>query len=668
MLLVIMAGCAHHKDNYFLPVTDKAYHEIITGAGREVFGPLDSLYRADRSNGELLLRIYQCKKEFYYRHEVTDTNNIYVDSIIYTLEHFDLKDKYPAIYADALNNKGNMFFEVNDLKTAFEYYYKARVAVVMTGDTCLLGDQSYHLGMICYRQEKYSEAISHFQSSMDETGRCKAGNVIFYRRCELMTNIALSLDHLGFYDSALVQYGQLLTYIDTEHVKYTDPNINKFNEVAHAVAYGNIANVYIKQQKFDTAIALLKKGIAVNSKTAYDNRDALYSSMKLAELYNTLNDDKNMLLTLQSMKAPMDSMRDEAIVVRWNLLMYDYYKLKQDWHSAVNFIDPYLQHKESVEQKTKTLKQTDYAQVMQNQEKEYQLSLLRKNNQVANAYLIASGSFIVIILIAIVGVLYIYTRSRKNLAAQKVLNDKINEQNKQLETAMSDLVSSNREKDRILHVVAHDLRSPVSAITMIVELVMDETPEGEQKDMLRLINTSCQSQLALINELLARSNKSENNKKQPTELFDMNELVNNSTALLRFRAKEKNQELVLQDLQQPVMINANKENIARVVSNLITNAIKFSPANEKIYISLSATNKEVTLCVKDNGIGIPEKNKSQVFEAFTSAKRRGTSGEQSFGLGLSISKQIIEDNNGRIWFESEEDNGSAFYISLPVVE
>ncbi len=665
-LLACMAGCRHTDARYFEPVTDAVYKKIKVGAGPEVLYTLDSLTAHDNNNGELKLRVYQCKKEYYYRREATDTNNLYVDSIIYALEHYNLKDKYPAVYADALNNKGNMFFEVNNLATAFEYYYKARVTVVMTGDTCLLADQSYHLGMICYRQEKYREAIKYFISSWNETGRCKDVNVVFYRRCELSTNIALAQDHLGQHDSALKKYEYLLAYIDTEHVKIDDPNINKFAEVAHAVAYGNIANVFIETGKYDTAIKLLNKSIAINTKPAYDNKDALYTSMKLAELYRKTGNDVMMLATLNGMQHAMDSIRDEAIYMRWNKLMFDYNRQRGDWHNAVDVISSYLQHKDTLEHKTQAFKQTDYAQLMQNQEKEYQLSILRKNNEVANAYLVASIAFIGIILIVTGGVLYYYKRSRSTVKEMRTLNDKINTQNKQLATAMDELVVSNKEKDRILHVVAHDLRSPVSAITMLTELVMDEVHDQDALNMLRLINVSCQSQLSLINELLARSNKADAKNKALPERFDIDELVDNAVSLLRFRAGEKQQELVLKGIGKPVYVTANKENITRVINNFITNAIKFSKPGDKVEVSVTASANTAIISVTDTGIGIPDKMKPQVFDEFTDAKRKGTQGEQSFGLGLSISKKIIEENGGRIWFESVEDKGSTFYISLPV--
>jgi len=109
----------------------------------------------------------------------------------------------------------------------------------------------------------------------------------------------------------------------------------------------------------------------------------------------------------------------------------------------------------------------------------------------------------------------------------------------------------------------------------------------------------------------------------------------------------------------------NREKIWRVISNLISNAIKFSPKGAVIYVIVNQKHQGVEICVKDYGIGIPDKLQQQVFNMFTEAKRPGTDGEKSFGLGLSICRQIVEKHSGRIWLKSESNNGSSFYVYLP---
>ncbi len=84
-----------------------------------------------------------------------------------------------------------------------------------------------------------------------------------------------------------------------------------------------------------------------------------------------------------------------------------------------------------------------------------------------------------------------------------------------------------------------------------------------------------------------------------------------------------------------------------------------------ILVKVINLDNEVQISFKDHGIGIPDKLKNQIFHMFTDAKRPGTEGEKSFGLGLSICQQIIEKHNGRLWFKSDTENGTTFYFSLP---
>src|SRR6202042_2421381 len=99
-------------------------------------------------------------------------------------------------------------------------------------------------------------------------------------------------------------------------------------------------------------------------------------------------------------------------------------------------------------------------------------------------------------------------------------------------------------------------------------------------------------------------------------------------------------------------INIDRERIERMINNLLGNAIKFSTVGQEIVIELEQKDKTVLITVKDNGIGIPPEMQNEVFNIFGSTRRKGTAGEKSFGLGLSICKQIAEAHDGKIWVQS----------------
>jgi signal transduction histidine kinase len=137
--------------------------------------------------------------------------------------------------------------------------------------------------------------------------------------------------------------------------------------------------------------------------------------------------------------------------------------------------------------------------------------------------------------------------------------------------------------------------------------------------------------------------------------------------MLVFSAKEKEINIEINITKDPIMLNADKDKIDRVISNLVTNAIKFSKRGSIIFVTLQKKDGYAEIIVKDNGIGIPKELQEKVFDLFTKAKRKGTAGEKSYGLGLAICKKIVEVPNCKINVESVEFKGSSFIIHLPIM-
>jgi signal transduction histidine kinase len=198
-----------------------------------------------------------------------------------------------------------------------------------------------------------------------------------------------------------------------------------------------------------------------------------------------------------------------------------------------------------------------------------------------------------------------------------------------------------------LRTVAHDLRNPLGGIASLTGIMVEET--GYDTDLqyqLKIIKDTSSDTLELINEILEATNNTPTDLKK--QLVEVNSLLNNSIELLRFKASEKHQKIILAPLTTVEQLYINREMIWRVISNLISNAIKFSPVGETIHLKSVNESSHVQISVADHGIGIPDEMKDKVFNMFTDAKRAGTIGEKSFGLGLSICKQIIEKHNGKI--------------------
>lgn len=255
------------------------------------------------------------------------------------------------------------------------------------------------------------------------------------------------------------------------------------------------------------------------------------------------------------------------------------------------------------------------------------------------------------ILLYVLSLLYFKTIYFKNL--------------QQLEATNKALAITTRQKDQILSTVAHDLRSPISNITNITELIQaDKLSQEDKANFLRLIHQSSRSALNLINDLLQNSDT-----QVRTSMFktvELNQLINSWIPSLQLRASEKDIQILTHFFSMPIDISIDVDRIERVVTNLVNNAIKFSSEGGKVSIQVSAEYNKAFITVMDQGIGIPKEKQALVFEMFSKAQRIGTAGEKSFGMGLSICKQIVEQHHGAISVQSEEGKGSTFIIQLPI--
>jgi signal transduction histidine kinase len=452
-----------------------------------------------------------------------------------------------------------------------------------------------------------------------------------------------------------------LDYIDKEGIRFNERK--NLLDVARGVVYGNEAKVYIQSNNFHIAEILLKKSIAINLRKGNDNRDAESSELRLAHLYYQVNKIDSLKKILQVVRPQLDSIKNLDVEVDWNLMQANYFINKNNSHAALNYFIKYDALKDSIITINKALKEADISGQIKRLEKEYELGQLKKNDHLKSFYLKVEAALALMLLFIVFMILFTWQKSRKNIKTLGSLNDQINRQNYDLEHALQELKLSIQEKDRILRTVAHDLRNPIGGIASLTEAMAHDEYTTEQREMIGLIKETSHNSLELINEILEITNNE--TASQNRELVDINSLLNHSAELLRFRAAEKKQEIKLELLQTPQELFISREKIWRVMSNLIVNAIKFSPEGSVIYVKITDNAKDVSIAVKDSGIGIPDDIKDKVFNIFTEAKRPGTSGEKSFGLGLSICKQIIENHHGKIWFDSDVNNGTTFYVSLP---
>lgn len=230
--------------------------------------------------------------------------------------------------------------------------------------------------------------------------------------------------------------------------------------------------------------------------------------------------------------------------------------------------------------------------------------------------------------------------------------------------------AASQAKTEFLANVSHEVRTPLNVIMGMTELTLDTELSDEQKETLRVIQSSSEALLSLINDILDFSKIEVGQIEIEDTVFSVRELVEGVAETLSVRAFEKGLELlcyVEQDV--PDSLKGDPTRIRQVLWNLAVNAIKFTDDGE-VFIKVEKANAgsgvDVRFAVSDTGIGIPDEHRENIFEKFSQVDNSTTRTFGGAGLGLSISKSLVELMDGKIWFESEAGKGSTFYIRLPL--
>ncbi|MCG8337136.1 MAG: response regulator [Proteobacteria bacterium] len=243
--------------------------------------------------------------------------------------------------------------------------------------------------------------------------------------------------------------------------------------------------------------------------------------------------------------------------------------------------------------------------------------------------------------------------------------------NKKLLDQVIELKRLNKLKDDILSVTSHDLRSPLAGILGFTDLLMeDKRTLDVHQEYLTHIKDSGEFLLTLIADILELGRAQSENNELVLKTIPINELVESSVNTVRHMAIPKQIDIKIENNNEDEpYILGDKNALIRIFNNLLSNAIKFTPKEGKVSMVLEEEDKEnLKISIIDTGIGIPKDVMPVLFEKFSKASRAGTAGERSTGLGLSITKELIEQHNGSISVSSEEGRGSCFTISLPLIQ
>ncbi|RLD59124.1 MAG: hypothetical protein DRJ05_06855 [Bacteroidetes bacterium] len=627
------------------------------------------------------------------------------DSTIY---YFDISGKAFEKCNDTLNTgKANTLMAIalknkGDIKGAEVHFLKAIDLLGSISDTAWYGYANDHLGLMLFKQGNYTKALKHTQMAQDA-----------YKKVKHNINIGTTYNTMG------------VIYTDLNEVpKAEDAYLNAIEylrkEDTYVVlgqAYNNLAEIYIGRGEVDKAFKTLDKAKEVFVEVDNDlgffsynivkasyyaslnppiNNKVIEHSLISADIASKLGDFRiyahaanflgrayfnlglmakaRSILEKGLMGAEENGYKSEIVMVS-KTLSEVYYKLNLP-KKAYRLLKKQAAIKDSIvgEDKIKEFTQLDLQYKFRQQhlsdslknvqrelEKDFEHKKELRDQQKTKAIFISISILVIIIAI------FIFANSRKKKKQVKVLNEKnrkihdqkneIEESAKKVDSAYVKLKELDEYKHAMTNMLVHDLKNPLN---LLVNL--DSIEDGNEKNI--IINRTSNQMLNLVMNLLD-INKAENNmmklEKTETGLFNV---FGSAIGETMFLSKQRNIKII-NESSTDFNILADREILTRVIVNLLTNAIKFSPSDSKVVLTTKITQRgQLRVSVKDNGKGIPKEYHKTIFEKFKQVEQIKSGGIKSTGLGLAFCKLAVESHGWEIGVDSGPGKGAEFWIIL----
>ncbi len=548
-------------------------------------------------------------------------------------------------YANALDNLGLVYYNSGNYLKSIEYLIEAKNIYEASHKTYELASTYNRIGLIYQAIGNYTETILSYRMAL------KINKSVNNTTLEtaILQNIGLFyVDSRRQFDSARIFLSMALH--KAEQYK---------NEDSRLACLINLGGLECEEKNFKKALSYYE----VASKSpliAFSERQNANLMVNLGYIYLNLGylskarefTEKGIKLAQEHKFATYE--RDGYRT------MADIEAKMNNYKAAFEYFDRYDDLQETLG--NENVKQKVAEAIFQNtlKQKENENILLEKNNEIKRQtiriqwfYIGVTGLIILMGLIMLLITIRYYRRQRS-------MNQILDQKNQELNEL-------NLTKDKFFSIIAHDLRGSFNVFLGLTELMTEET-ESLTHDEIRkyslLLRNSAVNVFSLLENLLEWAKMQQGLITLNREEAQLNVFVDESIEIILEPAKIKNIEVIL-DIPEDITVNADKNMLQTVFRNIVSNAVKYTPRGGKITVLAKvADSGNVEISIKDTGIGMSRKIVDDLFRLDVQTNRRGTENEPSSGLGLLLCKDFIEKHGGRIWVESEEGKGSAFYFTI----
>ncbi|WP_161596755.1 ATP-binding protein [Chitinophaga vietnamensis] len=440
-----------------------------------------------------------------------------------------------------------------------------------------------------------------------------------------------------------------------------------------AYTYENLGLAALQQQQ--PVKALHYQELSYAAYKATDNQPGIVkSALNLAEVQISLGNLGSASDKLREAKAINDVLQNVRNEMIYYKIRYQLDSARKDYPAALESYKAFAERNIDYFNVEKSRQISRSEEKYEAEKKQRENILLKKEQQIhlATIYqqkvIATAASLLFFALLMITVMVYrLYKRQRVLSRQLNSKNQEVSLQNHIILEQNATLENLNQVKDKIFSVISHDLRSPLAILEGLLFLLRDEKIDAAQfrfysDELWRDVKNTA---YMMDNMLQWASNQMKGISVRADD-FDLTLLLNQEFELLQTLARQKDVSLQ-HELTSAIMVYADPDMLRLVMRNLINNAIKFTPGGGEIVISARTDTAHAEITVRDSGNGIPVEDQHRIFSNIYYSTA-GTRNEKGCGLGLHLSKDFIERNQGRIWFTSTPGVGSNFFFTVPLSE
>lgn len=441
-----------------------------------------------------------------------------------------------------------------------------------------------------------------------------------------------------------------------------------------SIEYHNKGAIYYDEGDFNKALEWLQKAKDIKVEMGYEEGIAI-SDIALADIYIEIKNYETAKKYLDSALPVLKKMQSQRHIINAYRDYSTIYTNLKDFEKANEYLTKFYKLKDSVysESKEKTIADLESKFDLSQKEKENEKLLMEAERR--NYILIISLLGFLVVVVSLIS-LYFKNKSMKrmNIVLQEN-NERIEKQNEELEALNDDLAITNHSltelnsmKDKFFSIISHDLRSPISSLFNMINMLQDDYDEIEEKDRIEYIDMlydTSKSTYSLLENLLTWSRSQLDSIRMNKEKVNLYDLVENTINHLKGTAEIKHINLE-NKISSDLILKIDASMISTVIRNLINNSIKFTEENGSISVEMRKNgDHKAIISIIDTGIGMEEDRVKNLFQIDKAKSTNGTNNEKGTGLGLIICKEFVDKHDGKIWAESKLGVGTKFHISLP---